>query len=133
MNDQHDNEATDKEMLGKLPWPVTEEQVLRHAREADERAHAVGQAGYPAWKGLRPRATVQADKEAKQPNPIHTDRDLQHIDIRLYFNLDADREATLDDISRMLQDSEMMCDLVSAYQLVNNGFGNLLPEDKPLA
>ena len=106
MNDAHDNEQTDKEMSSKLPWPVTEEQVLRHAREG----------------GV-----------VKRPNPIHTDRNVQHIDIRLYFNLDANREATLDDISRMLQDSPLLCDMISAYELKNDGFSHLLPDDKPLA
>jgi len=109
MNDEHDNEAIDKEML---------------ARKNQHEAMT-----YPYGE---PEARFATDGVVR-PNPIHTDRNVQHIDIRLYFNLDADREGTLNDISQALQDAPLLCDLVSAYELKNNGFGHLLPDDKPLA
>jgi len=112
LNDRHDNAATDKEMLERHGGGGVVSETSPFTRGS----------------GLNDRY-----EGAKQPNPIHTDPNVQFIDIRIYFNNDIDVEGTLDDISRMLQDSEMMCDMISAYQLRNDGFSHLTPDDKPLA
>jgi len=64
---------------------------------------------------------------------IHTDQTVQSIDVRLYFDKDLDPEVLLDNISKALQTSADLCDMVSAYQLKNDGFAHLTPDDKPLA
>jgi len=67
-------------------------------------------------------------------NPIHTDRTVQHVDVRIYFPVELDREELLDKISETLQgDAYNLCEMVSAYELINDGFAHLLPGDKPLA
>ena len=68
-------------------------------------------------------------------NPIHTDRTVQHVNVRIYFDQEEDRENLLDQISTALQDSPALAGvrLVSAYELVSDGFGRLVPDDKPLA
>ncbi len=58
---------------------------------------------------------------------------MQHVDVRLYFDRDADRQDLLDRISNALQTSADLCDLVSAYELTGDGFGRLVPDDRPLA
>lgn len=103
MNDAHDNEATDKEMFKRYN-PA-------HTR---------------AYLDTGPGGVVR-------PSPIHTNPSVQHIDIRFYFGEKHDPKEILDNISTMIQDSEMSVYIISAYQLKNNGFGHLLPDDKPLA
>lgn len=68
-------------------------------------------------------------------NPIHTSPMLQHVDVRMYFPKELDPELLLDYISSALQDAHdlAMAQMVSAYQLKNNGFGSLLPDNAPLA
>ncbi len=65
---------------------------------------------------------------------IHTDRSIQHVDIRLYFNLNGDHEDLLADIRQVLRDAQipLLSDMVSAFELVGDGFGRLVPDDRPL-
>jgi len=65
--------------------------------------------------------------------PIHTDQTVQHVDVRIYFDKDLDPEDLLDNISKALQEHPALCDMISAYQLKNDGFSHLTPDDKPLA
>lgn len=67
------------------------------------------------------------------PNPIHTDRSVQHVDVRLYFPMDA--VDLLDKISEALQvlGAGALAEMISAYELINDGFAHLTPDDRPLA
>ena len=64
---------------------------------------------------------------------IHTDPEVQHIDVRIYFGPDVDQAEMLDNVSTMIQDSEMSCYMLAAHQLIDNGNGHLLPDIAPLA
>lgn len=64
--------------------------------------------------------------------PIHSDGSVQHIDVRLYFDRELSREDLLDKISDALQ-TPVLAEMISAYELVNDGFAHLTPDDKPLA
>ncbi len=66
-------------------------------------------------------------------NPIHTEPDVQHVDVRMYFPRDLDRDWVLNCISSALQSSPEMAEMVSAYELVNDGFANFTPADEALA
>lgn len=66
-------------------------------------------------------------------NPIHMDQTVQHVDVRLYFGKDENREHLLDNISEALQAHASLASMISAYELVGDGFGRLVPGDKPLA
>lgn len=68
-----------------------------------------------------------------RPNPIHTDPSIQHVDVRIYFAQDEDPVTLRDDISEALQASPRLAHMISAYELVNDGFAHLTPTDKPLA
>lgn len=116
MNDAHDNADTDREMLQRhvpSPQDVLREQAKKNA----------------TFTRMRSR-----------PNPIHADPEVQYVDVRLYFPKDGyDEKQILDAVNRLLQleDDELcrsvMCGLVSAYQLKNTGYVQVLPDDKPLA
>lgn len=66
-------------------------------------------------------------------NPIHSDRSVQSIDVRIYFDRDLNHEDLLNKISDALQDAPQLSEMISAYELVNDGFAHLSPDDKPLA
>jgi hypothetical protein len=59
--------------------------------------------------------------------------EVQRVDVRLYFDADAGREDLLNRISLALQESAELCDMAAAYPLVSDGFGRLVPDDRPLA
>lgn len=67
------------------------------------------------------------------PDPIHTDRNVQHVDVRIYFGPDKPRDEMLDEISMMIQDSEVRPDIIRVYELVSDGFGRTVPGNKPIA
>lgn len=64
-------------------------------------------------------------------SPIHTNDSMQHVDVRIYFPAGENREELLTEISGVLQD--YLERMVSAYELVRDSFGQLVPDDKPLA
>ena len=64
---------------------------------------------------------------------IHTDQSVQHVSVRLYFGKDEDRAGLLDAISDALQGSPELAHMISAYELVSDGFGRLVPDERPLA
>lgn len=64
---------------------------------------------------------------------IDGDPEVQHVDVRLYFGKDEDREAILDRISDVLQGAPELSHMISAYPMVSDGFGRLVPDTKPLA
>lgn len=67
-------------------------------------------------------------------NPIHADETVQHVNVRLYFDKDLDHDELLDKISETLQgDGYALHELVSAYELVPDGFGRIVPAESPLA
>jgi hypothetical protein len=68
-------------------------------------------------------------------NPIHVsgtpENDaVMYIDVRMYFSRDEDREEMLDEINAALGQSPSM---ISAYEMLSDGFGHLVPDDKPIA
>lgn len=153
MNDEHDNDQTDREIAEKyrdLRHHGEAEAMAGYDRREDTVVRTPGRKFVGPWPDQPgPRTdrvcptcgtvhqSVQESREkgggVVRPNPIHTDRSAKSIDVRFYFNLDADEEGTLNDISQMIQDSPLMCDMISAYQLKNDGFSHLTPDDKPLA
>jgi hypothetical protein len=58
---------------------------------------------------------------------------VQHVDARLYVPLDA--VDLLDKISEALQvlGAGALAEMISAYELINDGFAHLTPDDRPLA
>jgi hypothetical protein len=77
------------------------------------------------------REIIAAYDEENNEMDIHSDETKQHIDVRLYFGADLDRKILLEYISDMIQGGGPP-DLISAYELVNDGFAHLVPADKPL-
>jgi hypothetical protein len=68
-------------------------------------------------------------------NQIHIvgtpERDsVQPVTIVIYYPAEMPREDALDDINDALGNSAV---LVSAYELIGDGFGHLVPDEKPLA
>jgi hypothetical protein len=57
----------------------------------------------------------------------------QNVNVRLYFPKDMDPETIRAKITAALQSDADMTDLISAYELVSDGFGRLVPDSKPLA
>lgn len=69
-----------------------------------------------------------------KPNPIHTDPSVQHIDVRLYFDRDEYTHADLvDKVAETLGNAPELSCMISAYELRNDGFSHLTPDDAPLA
>jgi hypothetical protein len=67
-------------------------------------------------------------------NPIHLagspeNLAVQSFDMRMYFPAEMRREDVIDRVMTVLQDSMAMSNLISAYELVNDGFGHLVPDD----
>ena len=66
-------------------------------------------------------------------DPVHTSPDVQHVDVRLYFPRGLEGAALLDKINQALGESPHLVELVSAFELVGDGFGRTVPADEPLA
>jgi len=66
-------------------------------------------------------------------NPIHSDSTVQHIDVRIYFDKNEEHEDLLNAISEALQASPDLSGMISAWELVSDGFGRLVPDERPLA
>ena len=67
-------------------------------------------------------------------NPIHTDPTVQHVDVRFYFDRQIDHDIVLDSINKTLTGcSYDLAAMLGAYEMVADGFGRLVPDDKPLA
>lgn len=66
-------------------------------------------------------------------DPIHLYGNAQHINIRLYFDKDENREKLLSRISEMLDTAPALVSMISAYELVSDGFGRLVPDERPIA
>jgi hypothetical protein len=60
--------------------------------------------------------------------PIHTNPDMQHIDVRFYFHKNMDHHEMIDVVSDRVRHDP---DLIEAYELVNDGFGRTVPADRP--
>lgn len=60
---------------------------------------------------------------------LELDDTVQHVDVRIYFDVEVDPETFKDDISETLQASNEMAPMVAAYALDERGY----PEEKPLA
>lgn len=60
------------------------------------------------------------------PDPIHASRDVRSIDIRLIATARTCWTASA-------AFSEGLPELISAYELVNDGFAHLTPAGKPIA
>ena len=73
------------------------------------------------------------------PTVLAGDPEVQSVDIRLFFPADVDKEAILNELNKILQlDTadeifEVWHSLISAYEIINDGFGNLTADSKPLA
>jgi hypothetical protein len=52
------------------------------------------------------------------------------VDVRLYYPAGTPDEDIFDDVNRTLRESSR---LVSAYVMLSDGFGHLVPDDKPIA
>ena len=65
------------------------------------------------------------------------DPEVQHIDVRLFFPADAPREEILTALNEVLQLERPVHftwhSLISAYEIVNDGFGNVTAAREPLA
>ncbi len=80
-----------------------------------------------------PEDTTPAEEKVMADHSIQTDPDIQHIDVRLYFDKDEDKEHLLTNISDGLQAYAGLASMVAAYELVPDGFGRTVPDTKPLA
>jgi hypothetical protein len=59
---------------------------------------------------------------------------VRHVDVRIYFSADEHtQEECVDMVAEALGNAHELCCMTSAYELKNNGFGALLPDDAPLA
>ncbi len=96
------------------------------------RVHDHGPAYKPGKVSNCP-ACIEIRAHRPPPDAIHTDPLVQHIDIRIYFDRDVNRKDMLDNLSDALQDSPDLYEMISAYELVNDGFAHMVPAGKPLA
>lgn len=70
------------------------------------------------------------DKSDSIMNPIHLHGNAQHVNVRLYFDNEENMEPVMDKISEALSGIPK---LISAYELVSDGFGKLVPDVRPIA
>lgn len=85
-----------------------------------------------------PRSSVNSpSQEGPQmtTNPIHIsgtpeNDSVMPITVVIYYPAEMPKEDALDDLNDALGNS---CFLVSAYELVSDGFGHLTPDEKPIA
>jgi hypothetical protein len=69
------------------------------------------------------------------PHPIHTDPGVRHVDVRVYFPADEyTQEDCVDKVADALGNAPELAAMQAAYELKNDGFGRLLPDERgPLA
>jgi hypothetical protein len=68
-------------------------------------------------------------------NPIHVtgtpeNNSVVAVNVRLYYPAGTPDEDIFDDVNDALGNSPV---LVSAYMMLSDGFGHLVPDDKPIA
>lgn len=87
---------------------------------------------------VRPdHAGVEKVSETPPATRLMNDPTVVQIDVRFFFGADGgpDPAGLLDLLSEVIQNSSDLADadFISAYEIVNDGFGNLTADDKPLA
>jgi hypothetical protein len=68
-------------------------------------------------------------------NPIHVsgtpeNNSVVAVNVRIYYPAGTPDEDIFDDVNRALGESSR---IVGAYMMLSDGFGHLVPDDKPIA